>query len=312
MIAVAPMMGYTDRHFRYLLRLISPHAQLYTEMMTTQMILCGDKTQHLAFHPAEKYVALQLGGSDPKALASCARIGESYGYNEINLNVGCPSPRVSSGRFGACLMLEPALVAECVAEMNASVRIPVTVKCRIGVDEQEEYAALHHFVSLMEKAGCTRLIIHARKAWLKGLSPKENRDIPPLCYETVYRIKQNFPSLSIIINGGIKTLFDIQAHLKQVDGVMLGRAICAAPYLLADIEAAYFPHTSILSRAEVLKAYFFYMRSQLKNKVRLHAMARHLLGLFAYQPGANRWRRYLSENLHKINLDQMEEVLFLK
>jgi tRNA-dihydrouridine synthase A len=299
LISVAPMMDYTDTHFRYLLRLIAPDIQLYTEMITAQAILHGDKTRLLAFHPAEKYVALQLGGSDPASLAQCARIGEAFGYDEINLNVGCPSSRVSSGRFGACLMLEPQRVADCVAAMQAAVHIPVTVKCRIGVDEQDSDAALHHFITLIAKAGCSKIIIHARKAWLKGLSPKENREIPPLHYPSVHQIKKDFSHLKIIINGGMTHLREIEAQLPHVDGVMIGRAVCSNPYLLAEIEAAYFPSRSLLSRVEVIQQFIPYVQEQLKKKVRLNSMTRHLLGLFMHQRGASAWRRYLSQHTYQ-------------
>jgi len=310
-ISIAPMMGYTDRHYRYLLRLIAPDVRLYTEMITTYAMMYGDAARFLSFHPAEKYLALQLGGSEAQALATCAKMGEDSGYDEINLNVGCPSSCVSSGRFGACLMLEPEHVADCVSAMQANLAIPVTVKCRIGVDEKDDYAALHHFVSLISQAGCHTVIMHARKAWLSGLSPKENREVPPLRYDIVRQIKKDFPSLNIIMNGGIKTLVEIDMHLEHVDGVMLGRAACSSPYLLAEIQARYFPEIKILSRIEVVQAYIPYMQAQLKNKVRLNTMTRHLLDLFAYQPGAAHWRRYLSEHCYQANagVEVIEDAL---
>jgi tRNA-dihydrouridine synthase A len=297
-IAIAPMMDYTDRHDRYFLRLIAPDVRLYTEMITAPALIHGNAERLLAYHPTEKYLALQLGGSDPKQLAQCAKMGADKGYDEINLNVGCPSPRVSSGRFGACLMLEPQLVAECVNAMQAQVTIPVTVKCRIGVDQQDEYATLHQFVSLLAHTGCQHFIIHARKAWLSGLSPKENREIPPLRYEVVHQLKQNFPQLQISINGGIKTLADIKAQLPLVDGVMIGRAAYANPYLLADIQHHYFPRRAILSRQEVGEKMVAYATEQLQKGVRLSAITRHILGLYQGKPGAAAWRRYLSQHSH--------------
>jgi tRNA-dihydrouridine synthase A len=298
LISVAPMMDCTDKHDRYFLRLIAPDILLYTEMITAYALLHGDREYLLGFHPAEHPVALQLGGSDPRLLADCTKMGEAFGYDEINLNVGCPSPRVSSGRFGACLMLEPALVADCVAAMRAKVKIPVTVKCRIGIDDVDSYESLHAFIRLVASAGCSTFIIHARKAWLKGLSPKQNRDIPPLSYETVWRIKQDFPELTIIINGGIKTLADIDAQLPHVDGVMIGRAAYSNPYLLADIQAKYLNNHDILSRYEVVKKCLPYVGDQVRNGVKLTAITRHILGLFQGLRGASAWRRYLSQHAH--------------
>ena len=313
LISVAPMMGYTDRHARYFLRLIAPTIQLYTEMVTTQALIRGDAKRLLAFHPREKYVALQLGGSDPNQLAHCAKRGEDDGYDEINLNVGCPSPRVSSGRFGACLMLEPALVADCVAAMCSQVTLPVTVKCRIGVDQQDGYEALYHFILSVASAGCHTFILHARKAWLQGLSPKQNREIPPLRYEMVYQIKKDFPHLRIIINGGIKTIDDIDIHLAQVDGVMIGRAAYLNPYLLADIQRKYFSTSNILPRDDIINQFIPYMREQLANGARLNAMTRHLLGLFQGQRGAAIWRRFLSQHAHQAgaNADMISDALAL-
>ncbi len=295
LISVAPMMDWTDRHDRYFLRLIAPDIRLYTEMVTAQALMHGDVNYLLAFDPAEHPIALQLGGSDPKLLAQGAALGEERGYDEINLNVGCPSPRVSSGRFGACLMREPQLVGDCIAAMRARVNIPVTVKCRIGVDEHDSYEHLHHFISVVADAGCSIVIVHARKAWLSGLSPKENREIPPLRYDVVYQVKRDFPHLTIILNGGIKTLADIEAHFPQVDGVMIGRAAYANPYFLAEVQAKYFKNKSLLSRREVIYKLLPYIRDQLQNKVKLHALTRHILGLFQGQRGAAAWRRYLSQ-----------------
>jgi len=295
-ISIAPMMDYTDRHARYFLRLISPHVLLYTEMITTSALLHGNTAQLLEFDPKEKYLALQLGGSDPHALAKCAKLGESAGYDEINLNVGCPSQRVCVGRFGACLMLEPWLVADCVANMRASVKIPVTVKCRIGVDDEATYENLYRFVEIVSNTGCKTFIIHARKALLSGLSPKQNRNIPPLQYEFVRQLKCDFPHLKIILNGGVKTLFDIINYLPYVDGIMIGRAAFSNPYLLAEIEA-YFGEP-VLTRYEIIQAFIPYVRSQLKNGVKLSRITRHILGLFQGEYGAANWRRYLSQHAH--------------
>src|SRR5579862_1638457 len=247
LISVAPMMDYTDRHDRYFLRLIAPDVLLYTEMITAQALIHGDRNKLLAFDRAEHPVALQLGGSDPAMLAQCAQMGADVGYDEINLNVGCPSPRVSSGRFGACLMREPELVADCVAAMQAKVKIPVTVKCRIGVDEQDSYEALLQFVKQIAATGCHTFIIHARKALLSGLSPKQNREIPPLRYELVKQLKQDCPMLTIILNGGIKTIADIEAHLPAVDGMMIGRAAYSNPYMLAEIQSKLLNNKNLLS-----------------------------------------------------------------
>lgn len=300
-VSVAPMMDWTDRHERYFLRIIAPDILLYTEMVTTGAILHGDQDYLLGFDAAEHPVALQLGGSDPAQLALCAKIGAQYGYDEINLNVGCPSPRVSSGRFGACLMYEPELVAECVAAMCAAVDIPVTVKCRIGVDEQDDYAALSHFIHTIHQAGCQTFIVHARKAWLKGLSPKQNREVPPLNYKVVQQIKQDFPQLEIILNGGIKTVAAIEEHLQWADGVMIGREAYANPYLLADIQQKIYGAKSTLLREEVIARFIPYVERQLKQGLKLSSLTRHILGLYQHLPGAARWRRYLSQESHKKN-----------
>lgn len=300
-ISVAPMMDWTDRHDRYFLRLIAPDIKLYTEMITAQALKHGDVAHLLKFHPSEKYLALQLGGSDSKLLAEAAKLGEDWGYDEINLNVGCPSPRVSKGRFGACLMLEPKLVAECIAAMQSSVTVPVTVKCRIGVDQQDSYESLHAFISLITQAGCKTFIVHARKAWLSGLSPKENREIPPLCYEVVHRVKKDFPELNIILNGGIKTLADIDAQLPHVDGLMIGRAAYHNPYFLAEIQAKYFPNKEILSRKKVIEKFLPYIAQELENGVKLTNISRHILGLFHGLPGGAAWRRYISMHAPKSN-----------
>lgn len=300
LISIAPMMECTDRHDRYFLRLIAPHVLLYTEMITAQALLHGDYRKLLAFHPLEHPLALQVGGSDPAQLAKCARLGESFGYDEINLNVGCPSDRVNAGHFGACLMLEPQQVAECIAAMISAVTLPVTVKCRIGVDQEDSYESLTHFINLLSTAGCKVFIIHARKAWLSGLSPKENREIPPLCYDIVKQIKLDFPHLTIIVNGGIKTLSDIEQHIQWAEGVMIGREAYTHPYFLAEIEQHFFA-TEMQPREKILEKLLPYLEQQLKNKTKLSSMTRHILGLFHGQKGARIWRRYLSENAHKYN-----------
>ncbi len=298
-ICLAPMMDYTDRHFRYLMRLISKRMLLYTEMVHCGAILFGDRDRFLAFDSIEEPVSIQLGGNDPKQLAECAKIAEDYGYSEVNLNVGCPSDRVQSGQFGACLMANPQLVAECVAAMQAIVSIPVTVKNRIGIDKHTDYDFLYQFVTPIAQAGCTTFIVHARKAWLQGLSPKQNREIPPLEYEKVYRLKQDFPGLNIIINGGITDYEQIDVHLQHVDGVMIGRKAYDDPYYWRDIDHRYFgiPRTDI-SREIFVKQYADYIQSQLSNDVYLKHMARHILNMFAGQPGAKVWRRFLSENIN--------------
>lgn len=301
LISVAPMMDYTDRHERYFLRLIAPHVLLYTEMVTTAALLHGDAKKLLAYDVAEHPVALQLGGCEPNDLAHCARLGESLGYDEINLNVGCPSPRVKAGRFGACLMLEPHLVAECVAAMSTVVNIPVTVKCRIGVDQMDSYAELHRFVEQVSQAGCEVFIIHARKAWLNGLNPKQNRTIPPLQYEIVMQIKKDFPQLKIILNGGIKTAEAVAEHLTTLDGVMIGREAYANPWLLSELEKNFFATKRLRSRAEVMQEYLIYIEKKIKNGVKLTAITRHLHGLFQGQIGARAWRRHLSEHAHQKN-----------
>jgi tRNA-dihydrouridine synthase A len=289
------MLDWTDRHCRYLLRLISRHALLYTEMVTTGAILRGDRTRFLAYHDSEHPVALQLGGSDPAALAECARIGADCGYDEINLNVGCPSDRVQSGRFGACLMAEPELVAECVAAMRNAVTIPVTVKTRIGIDNADSYESLAGFIGTVKDAGCATFIIHARKAYLQGLSPKENRSVPPLKYDYAYRIKQQFPQLVIVLNGGITDLDSATAHLAQVDGVMLGRAVYHNPYLLAGVDRQFFKATgAIPGREEIVRQMLPYIERELNAGTPLKQITRHMLGLFQGVPGARHWRRHLS------------------
>ncbi len=302
---IAPMLDCTDRHDRYFLRLFSKHMLLYSEMITTSAIMHGDRDYLLGFNQAEHPVAVQLGGSDPEVLARVAKICEDYGYDEINLNVGCPSDRVQSGAFGACLMAEPELVAECVTAMKSSTRLPVTVKHRTGIDEQDSWDELVKFTQLQLDAGVDALIIHARKAWLKGLSPKQNRDIPPLQYDWVYQLKQMFSGAEIIINGGIKTLDECQQHLAQVDGVMLGREPYANPYMLAELDKRLFNDSSraIPDRMQILQSLYPYIESEMSAGMTLSKIIRHIIGLFHGQPNGRLWRRYLSENAYKKGAD---------
>ncbi|HEY0283590.1 MAG TPA: tRNA dihydrouridine(20/20a) synthase DusA, partial [Rhizomicrobium sp.] len=288
-------MEWSERHCRMLHRLLSDHARLYTEMVTAQAAIRGRRERLLGYDAREHPVALQLGGAEPAALAEAAKIGESFGYDEINLNAGCPSDRVQSGRFGACLMREPELVAECVAAMRATVSVPVTVKCRIGVDDQEPGEALRALIAACAAAGVDTFIVHARKAWLEGLSPKENRDVPPLDVELVYAVKRENPALTIVLNGGITTLDVAEAHLNQVDGVMLGRAAYQSPALLAEVDARFFNGAEHTVEAAV-EAYLEYVERRLAEGVPLNAMTRHMLGLFNARPGARLFRRHLSEN----------------
>jgi tRNA-dihydrouridine synthase A len=297
--SVAPMMERTDRHCRYFLRLISRHALLYTEMVTADAVLHGDRERLLGFDASEHPVALQLGGSDPMKLAEAARIGEAFGYDEINLNIGCPSDRVQSGRFGACLMAEPEVVAEGVSVMRSAVSVPVTVKCRIGIDDQDAEAGLDKFIDVVADAGCTSFIVHARKAWLQGLSPKDNREVPPLDYDRVWRLKARRPDLTIAINGGIETLDEVKRQLAHVDGAMVGRASYADPYLLAEVDREIFgSETPSPSRLDVLDRFMPYVEGELAKGVRLNQMTRHILGLFHGVPRARLFRRYLAENAH--------------
>jgi len=293
-LCVAPMMAWTDRHCRYFHRLLSPRARLYTEMVTAAALVRGERTHLLAYNPEERPVALQLGGADPVELAQDARYGEQAGYDEINLNVGCPSDRVQSGRFGACLMREPELVADCVRAMRETVRVPVTVKCRIGVDDQDDDKDLFAFAGRMMDAGVQVLIVHARKAWLQGLSPKQNREVPPLNYPRVYRLKQEFPVLRVIINGGIDGLPAVHEHLCHVDGVMLGRLAYHDPYALARIDAALHGGEAP-TRESVLRAMRPYIDAERERGVRLASITRHLLGLYLGEPGGKAFRRVLSE-----------------
>ncbi|UPG86475.1 tRNA dihydrouridine(20/20a) synthase DusA [Luteibacter aegosomatis] len=296
-LTVAPMLDWTDRHCRYFHRLLSPHARLYTEMVTSAALVRGGQVRLLEHSHQEHPVALQLGGSDPAELAQAAAMGARAGYDEINLNVGCPSDRVQSGKFGACLMREPALVGDCVRAMADAVDVPVTVKCRIGVDDQDEYADLQRFTETMLAAGVGILVVHARKAWLQGLSPKENREIPPLDYERVYRLKREFPELAIVINGGITTVEAVREHLARVDGVMIGRAAYHDPYLLARLEAE-LCGTPMPGRAEVLEHLRIYVEAELARGTQLKHITRHILGLYQGEPGARGFRRQLSEGSH--------------
>jgi tRNA-dihydrouridine synthase A len=294
---IAPMMDWTDRHCRVFHRLMTRRARLYTEMVTTGAILHGDRQRLLGFDTSEHPVALQLGGSDPRDLAAAAKIGEDFGYDEINLNVGCPSDRVKDGRFGACLMAEPALVAEGVDAMKCAVKIPVTVKCRIGIDDQDPEIALDALARAVVSAGCDALVVHARKAWLNGLSPKENRDIPPLDYDRVYRLKAALPEVPIIINGGIGSLDEARQHLGFVDGVMLGRAAYQEPWRLLTVDPELFneaaPHATM---KDVFEAMTPYIEAELAQGTRLHSITRHFVGAFHGVPGARAFRRHLAEN----------------
>jgi len=292
-------MEWTDRHCRYFLRLLSARAFLYTEMVTAEAVLYGDRERVLGFDPVEHPVGLQLGGSEPGKLAEAAKISAAHGYDEINLNIGCPSDRVRSGRFGACLMAEPDLVADCVGAMGEAVSVPVTVKCRVGIDDQDAEESLDRFIDTVAEAGCATFIVHARKAWLDGLSPKENRDVPPLDHDRVHRLKTRRPDLAIIINGGIASLAEAQPHLEHLDGVMLGRAAYADPYLLAAVDQAlYGANTEPPTRDELLDQFMPYVERELARGARLNAMTRHILGLYHGQPRARAFRRHLAENAH--------------
>ncbi|WP_179404216.1 tRNA dihydrouridine(20/20a) synthase DusA [Burkholderia guangdongensis] len=296
-VSVAPMMDWTDRHCRSFHRMLSHHTFLYTEMVTTGALLFGDVERHLAFTPDEAPVALQLGGSEPDDLARAAKLGERWGYDEINLNCGCPSERVQRGAFGACLMNEPRLVADCVKAMRDAVSVPVTVKHRIGVDAVEDYAFVRDFVGTVAQAGCEVFVVHARNAILKGLSPKENREIPPLKYDYAYRLKRDFPSLEIVINGGITTLDEVEQHLAHVDGVMLGREAYHNPYLLAGVDARFYGASEPApTREDAEAALIAYCAAELKRGTYLGAIVRHALGLYRGVPGARGWRRILSDS----------------
>ncbi len=296
-VSVAPMMDCTDRHDRYFLRLISKHVLLYTEMVATGAALKGDRQKVLGFSNFEKPLALQVGGSNKKDLAEVAKIAEDMGYDEININLGCPSKKVQKNKFGACLIKEPDLVAECIAAMVHACKIPVTAKTRIGFDDVEDFDYLNAFVHKISNAGCKTIILHARKAILKGLSPRENLKIPKLNYDMVYRIKKENPDLEIIINGGITKSGEIKNHLNQVDGVMIGRAIYQSPYFLAEIEREIFDNSNILTRTEIVEALVGYVSDEVKKGTRVNQVMRHTVGLYHGQKGATQWKRYLSDNM---------------
>ncbi len=303
------MLDRTDRHCRAFFRLFSRHVRLYTEMVVVGSIMHGDRERFLRFDPCEHPVALQLGGCDPEALSFCAQLAEQWGYDEVNLNIGCPSDRVKSAQFGACLMAQPQLVADCIERMVSRVAIPVTVKTRIGIDHRDSYEHLASFINTVSDAGCRHFIIHARKAWLKGLSPKQNRNLPPLRYDRVYRLKQDFPSVQFTLNGGITSVDQIEHHLSRVDGVMAGREAYQNPWIIKEIDDYFFACDEsssgrlapVQSRRDIVHAYLPYVEKQLSKGVYLGRMTRHMLGLFHAQPGAKRWRRYLSEHGAKKN-----------
>ena len=301
-LSVAPMMDWTDTHCRVFHRLLAPHARLYTEMVHANAVMQGDRSRLLARHPSEQPLALQLGGSDPALLAQASEVAQAHGFDEVNLNVGCPSDRVQAGRFGACLMKEPGLVAECVAAMGAAVSIPVTVKCRLGVDEDHDYARFIAFIDTVAAAGCETFFVHARNAWLQGLSPKENRDVPPLRHEWVHALKRDRPTLQVVINGGIHDLDASLAHLQHCDGVMLGRAAYHDPYLLHRLDQAVYGG-DLLDRETLLQALRPYVEAQLDAGVALKHVTRHILGLFHGQPGGRAYRQVLSEGSHRPGAD---------
>jgi len=296
-VSVAPMMDCTDRHERYFLRLISKNTLLYTEMVVDEAIERGDRKKLLEFNINEKPVALQLGGSSPKLLANATKIGEDFGYDEINLNLGCPSKKVEKNKFGACLMKEPNLVADCLSKMISVTKLPVTIKTRIGYDDVEDYENLHNFISILNNTGIKTFIIHARKAMLGKFTPKQNLNIPPLKYEYVYKLKEDFPDKEIIINGGITSVEDVKSHLIKTDGVMIGRAAYHTPYLLAEIEKEIFKNNNVSSRQDIIEQLIPYIKYEIKKGTRLNQIMRHTLGLFHGQTGASYWKRYLSENM---------------
>ncbi len=311
LVSVAPMMDWTDKHCRYFYRLLSKDVHLYTEMITSNAILRGDKNRLLDFNASENPLTLQLGGSDHKEMSECAIVAKEWGYDEVNINVGCPSDRVQSGSFGACLMKEPDLVASCVESMMDKCDIPVTVKSRIGIDDMESYDQLSNFISLIKDKGCKHFIIHARKAWLSGLSPKENRTIPPLNYPWVYQLKKDFPSLKITLNGGINNCDDVKKHLRYVDGVMLGRAAYHNPFLLKDVNTKIFKNkNNQITREKVINEYINYMKIQLEIGVPIRSMTRHILGLYHGEANAKLFRRLLSGKI--VELDHLNEWLNFK
>lgn len=303
-VSIAPMMKWTDRHYRYFMRQITKCTLLYSEMITSGAVIHGNREKLLAFSAEEKPLALQIGGDDPHELAECARIAEEWEYNEINLNVGCPSERVQKGNFGACLMAEPKLVRDCLKAMKDEVSIPVTVKQRIGIQGRESYASLANFVETISESGCDRFIIHARIAILKGLSPKDNRTVPPLRYDDVYRLKKDYPHLVIEINGGIKTIGDILQHLNFVNGVMVGRAAYENPYMFSEVDSKFYgSDTPPKCRRQIIEAMIPYIEEWMTKDVYPNHIMRHVLNLFAYKPGTKRWKRYLSENMHRPEVD---------
>lgn len=297
-LSVAPMMDWTDRHCRYFHRLLSPSALLYSEMVTSAAILHGDRDHLLAFNREEHPLALQVGGSDPEELARCTRIAQERGYDEVNFNVGCPSDRVQKGRFGACLMLEPLLVRDCIAAMRDVAQVPVTVKCRLGVDEHESYEYFSDFLHTVAESGCHIFAVHARKAWLSGMSPKENRELPELRYDWVYRIKQQQPDWTILLNGGVSSAAEVRKHLQFVDGVMLGRAAYHNPWILVECQQVLDEKKELPDRADIVRRMQRYCREQTAQGVPVKHISRHMLGLFQGLPGARRWRRWISENAH--------------
>jgi len=306
LVSIAPMMDWTDKHCRYFYRLISKNVQLYTEMITTKAILRGDKNRLLDFNAIENPLVLQLGGSDPKEMAACTLIAQDWGYDEVNINVGCPSDRVLSGSFGACLMKKPNLVAQCVESMTDKCEIPVTVKHRIGIDDMESYDELSDFVFQISNKGCQHFIVHARKAWLKGLSPKENRTIPPLNYSWVYQLKKDFPFLKITINGGIESCMDVKKHLEFVDGVMMGRSIYHNPFLLREIDKTIFDeNNNLIDREQILKKYMTYIEKHSQNGIPIRSMTRHILGIYHGEANAKLFRRLLSGKI--VGLDQLND-----
>lgn len=313
--SVAPMMDWTDRHCRYFYRLMSENTQLWTEMVTAKAIIHGDKNRLLDYDAQEHPLVLQLGGSDPKEMAMAAKIGQDWGYDEININVGCPSDRVQSGSFGACLMQTPETVAQCIEKMGEAIDIPLSVKSRIGVDDMQSYDELSHFVEVVQRAGCDNFVIHARKAWLQGLNPKENRTVPPLNYDWVYQVKREFPALTIGINGGIASLDEATEHLNHVDSVMLGRAVYHQPYLLAHVDQQIYQSArSIISREQVLLKFIEYIKQQQAKSVPVRSMTRHILGLYHAQPNAKKFKRLLSGKVVEIEylyqwLEQGEDVV---
>jgi tRNA-dihydrouridine synthase A len=299
-LSIAPMLDHTDRYCRYFLRQISRRTLLYTEMITTGALLHRDPARFLDYHPAEHPLAIQLGGSEPDALAACAGMADEWGYDEINLNVGCPSDRVQSGRFGACLMAEPDRVAECMSAMRTATQKPVTIKHRIGIDEMDSYEALARFVDTIANAGCDVFIVHARKAWLQGLNPKQNRDIPPLRYDVVHQLKRDFPDLTWVINGGFTHLAEVDEQLQQLDGVMIGREVYRNPWLLADVDhRIYVDQRENRSRRQVVESMLPFIEHACLQGTPLHRITRHMSGLYQGQPGARKWRRYLSEKVHQ-------------